>query len=340
VRVAEPVRVTRPARGDIVTIALAGDFAPADQAMPLIAEHGYHYPYQATAEILRSADVAFANLEAPVTESRARMWQIKDYYYRVEPTALEAWQWMGLDLINLANNHIFDYRARGVHDTVRHLDGAGLAHIGAGADESAARRAVIFDVGGTRIGFLGYLEDQVGWNLYLRTYAVGGRAGAAMLTERDVAEDVRRLRPLCDVLLVSVHWGDNYAPVTAAQRRWGRRLIDLGVDVVVGHHPHDVQAVERRGPGVILYSLGNYAWGAPGYPHLRIGFIARVGISARRMRFVELQPIATQNRLVAFQPRVITPDEVEWLDPFLRATRALGTAVELNGTVVKIPLPE
>jgi len=348
VPLAEPVVIERtPGSPDIITLALAGDFAPADKALALIETQGYRFPYLGTAEIMRSADIAFANLEAPVTEARARLPRSKDWFYRVEPQATDAWSWLGLDLINLANNHILDYRAVGVTDTVRHLDAAGLPHIGAGADERAARRPVIFDVGGTRIGFLGYLQDKVGYNLYLGLYAVGGRAGAAKLTERDISEDVRRLRPLCDVLLVSVHWGENYAPVDANQERWGRRLLELGVDVVIGHHSHDVQAAEvSRGGGVILYSLGNYAWGAPGHYHMRIGFIARLGVTPRRgeqparLKFVELLPIVTQNRIVNFQPRLLHPEEVEWLDPFLEATRARGTRVDVAGTMVKLQLPE
>jgi poly-gamma-glutamate capsule biosynthesis protein CapA/YwtB (metallophosphatase superfamily) len=346
VALAPPLVIERPRKEAVITLALAGDFAPADAAMSFIAREGYHYPYLATADVLRSADVSFANLESPVTESHQRLGRKKDYFYRVEPVATEAWTWMGLDLVSLANNHVYDYRARGVVDTVSHLDAAGIAHVGAGADETAARRPVIFDIGGTRVGFLGYLEDKVGYNLYLDTFAVGGRPGVAKLDRRDVAEDVRRLRPLCDVLLVSVHWGENYKPVNEVQARWGPWLLGLGVDIVVGHHPHDVQAVETRGRGVILYSLGNYAWGAPGFPHIRIGFIARVGIEPRvgdrpgRVKFVELLPIAVQNRMVSYQPRPIGLDEVEWLDPFLAATRARGTHVEVDGTVVKLPLPE
>jgi hypothetical protein len=345
VPLAEPLVVQRPATTEEVTIVLGGDFAPTDAAMPAIREHGYRYPYEATADILRSADVAFANLEAPVTESDEPFPLFKKYIYKVDPVATATWQWLGLDLVSLANNHTDDYRTRGLLDTVRFLDAAEIAHVGAGADETAARRPVIFDVGGTRIGFLAYLEDRAVYGLYFRSYAVGGRAGCARFVRADVARDVRRLRPLVDVLIVSVHWGENYAGVTPEQEEEGRWLVGLGVDVVAGHHPHDVQPVETRGRSILFYSLGNYAWGTPGHGELRVGFLARLHVSpwrgqeGGRIERVELVPLATQNSIVQFQPRPLRADETAWLEPFLAGSRAYGTAVTLEGTTLRVTLP-
>jgi poly-gamma-glutamate synthesis protein (capsule biosynthesis protein) len=347
VPLAAPVVVTRPApAGDgEITVVLGGDFAPTDAASHLIEQHGWRYPYEATADLLQGADVAFANLEAPVTDSHDAFPLYKKYIYKVAPAALPAWQWLGLDVVSLAKNHVNDYRDRGVVDTVRHLDAAGIAHVGAGADETAARRPVIVDVGGTRIGFLAYLEESVEYNLYQRSYAVGDRVGAAKLDGRDLAEDVARLRPLVDVLVVSVHWGENYQPVTGEQEALARRMAALGVDVVAGHHPHDVQPVEIVGGTVVLYSLGNYAWGAPGRASLRIGLLARVRITPRhgdipgRVAAVELVPIVTQNRIVRFQPRRLAAGEEGFLAPFLAGTRARGIQAAWDGEVVRVSVP-
>jgi poly-gamma-glutamate synthesis protein (capsule biosynthesis protein) len=344
----DPLVITRPApAGRDVTIVLGGDFAPTDAAMPKITALGYRYPYQATAPILQQADVAFANLEAPVTDATRTLTVWKKYIYKVAPAATPAWQWLGLDVVSIANNHVGDYRARGVRDTIANLDAAGIAHVGAGASESDARRPVIVDVGGTRIGFLGYLEDRAQYRLYERSFAVGDRVGCAKANRADLAEDVRRLRPLVDVLVVSIHWGDNYQPVTSEQRELARYLASLGVDVVAGHHPHDVQPVEIIGHTVVVYSLGNYAWGAPGHAELRIGFLARVHVTPRagdvpgHVASVELVPIVTQNAIVDFQPRTLRPDESEWLDPFLRGTRAWGLDATVDGETgtIDIPLP-
>ncbi len=327
-----------------VTVVLGGDFAPTDVSLQVIRRRGYRYPYLRTARILRGADVSFLNLESPVTTSSDQFPLYKKYLYRVHPRAIEAWQWLGLDLVSLANNHMVDYRNRGLTDTVRHLDRASIAHVGAGKNETAARRPVIFEVGSTRIGFLAYLESRIFWNLYLRTYAVGDRVGCARFERSDVARDIKRLRPLVDVLIVSVHWGDNYVGISDAQKSAGRWLTSLGVDVVAGHHSHDVQGVEVRGRRVILYSLGNYAWGTPGRRHMRIGLLARLRIAPRkgktpgRLRGVELLPIVTQNRIVRFQPRRLRLRELGWLDKLLKPSRSLGTQLRVEGTTVHVDL--
>jgi hypothetical protein len=335
---------TAPEPGQDVTVVIGGDFAPTDAAMPFVRRHGWRYPYLGTAAILRDADVSFLNLEAPVTADAPELPRYTTYKYRVWPAALEAWTFMGLDLVNLANNHMKDRSDAGLKDTLRHLDDAGIAHVGAGLDETAARRPVIADVGGTRIGFLGYLEDDLFNNLYLRAFAVGQRIGCARYGRKDVAEDVRRLRPLVDVLVVSVHWGKNYAGTTRFQRREGRWLLAQGVDVVAGHHAHDVQPVEVHGRRVILYSVGNYAWGGIGRGHLRVGLLARLRITPRqgsrpaRLGAVELLPIATQNRIVHFQPRPLRTGERRWLDPLIEGSRALGTELRWNEGLLNVRL--
>lgn len=340
-----PPRIERrEPSGPLVTVVLGGDFAPTDAAMPIIRARGYRYPYLATAEIFRDADIAFANLESPVTESDAPFWPWKDYIYRVEPAAIEAWQWLGLDLVSLANNHIIDYRERGIHDTLEHLRVARLAQVGAGRTEAEARRAVVFDVGGTKIGFLAYLEHRAAFDLYLDTFAVGGDPGCAQLNVADLEQDVRRLRPEVDVLVVSVHWGDNYAPVTATQIEYAHRLAALNVDIVAGHHPHIAHPVEIIDRTIVFYSLGNYAWGTPGSNALQFGLIARLGVTPRRgarrgaVSSVELLPIATQNRMIDFQPRPLRSDEMAWLDPLIADSAARGAELHRQGNTLRLRL--
>ena len=344
VRVPAPRVVHRPLHGETIEVVAGGDFAPADAALRPIRRHGYHYPYQATASLFQRADIAFANLEAPVTAATEPFPLPKIWLYRVDPHATSAFRWLGLDLVSSANNHVVDYRDRGVLDTVRHLRAAGIEPLGAGRSEAEARAGVVVDVGGTRIGWLGYLEDAFEYNLYLRTFAVGGRVGCARLEPSDVREDVRRMRRHADLVIVSVHWGDNYLAVTDQQRRDARMLADAGVDIVIGHHSHDAQHVQKIGRTLVLYSLGNYAWGAIGNEALRVGLLARLTIAPRRgeraahLVAAELVPIVTQNRIVNYQPRPVRPREMKWLDPMIAESRAAGVPLEVAGTRIRIPV--
>jgi poly-gamma-glutamate synthesis protein (capsule biosynthesis protein) len=327
-----PPRIAVRTSGDarVVRLVFGGDFAPVDAAMSIIRQAGYRYPYLGTDALIRGADIAFLNLEAPVTESTLPVGFWKKYMYRVEPAAAETWRWLGLDIVSIANNHVLDYRQKGLLDTLAALDQAGIEHVGAGRDAAAARRPVVFEIGETRIGFLGYLENQASFCLYEGLFASQHGPGCAKLTRQDVAEDVRRLRAQVDVLIVSVHWGENYSGITAGQREYARVLLDLGVDAVIGHHPHNEQAMLVRGRSIVFYSLGNYAWGAPGHDDLRIGLLARLLVEPRsgtrgaRVVGAEVFPIVTQNRLVQYRPRRLTRSEHAWLEPFVSASRDAG----------------
>jgi poly-gamma-glutamate synthesis protein (capsule biosynthesis protein) len=144
-----------------------------------------------------------------------------------------------------------------------------------------------------------------------------------------------------------MHFGANYAPITAFQEDQARWLVRLGVDVVAGHHPHDVQALEVRGRRVIFYSLGNYAWGAPGREMLRVGLLARLHLTPRigrrpsRLVSVDLLPVVTQNRFVRFQPRRIRSTETGWLGSVLAESRRRGAQIiaDEGGTAFRVVLP-
>jgi poly-gamma-glutamate synthesis protein (capsule biosynthesis protein) len=337
VALGDPIVVGRaPADPREVTIVLGGDFAPTDAAMPFIRKYGYTYPYAATGGLLQRADIAFANLESPVTARDAPEYRFETYVYRTEPAAVSAFQWLGLDVVSVANNHALDQGVPGLLDTLRALDGGGIFHVGAGSSETEARRPVIFDIGGTKVGFIGYLENQLVFNLYFHDFAVGDRAGCAQLNAEDIAEDIGRLRPLVDLLIVSVHWGENYAPITRSQQELGRYIIEHGADVVAGHHPHVEQAIERHENGIIFYSLGNYAWGAPGHDDLRLGLLGRLHLVPRsddrpvRLSRVEVIPLLTQNRIVQIQPRPLTRDETGLLTSWVQASSERGARLEVH----------
>jgi len=168
----------------------------------------------------------------------------------------------GFDLIATATNHSLDQGWDGLIATAAALDAAGLAH--AGSYRSAAERGtpLVLDVGGVKVAFLAYTEWLNGLPLPTdRPYAVG-------LLERDqVRDDVRRARAAgAELVVAQVHWGSEYMrQPSRPQREAARMLLEEGVDVIVGSHPHVVQPIVRltvdRGgrpfSGYVAYSLGN-----------------------------------------------------------------------------------
>ena len=278
------------------------------------------FPFGSTIDLVRDADVAVANVEAPVTDRGTRFPVYKDYVYRSPAAFAPALAAAGFDVAQLANNHALDYGRDGLADTVEQLRAAGIVAIGAGRDAAEARRGVVVDVGGLRVGLLAYCERQLLWDVYVGQFARAHRAGVAMAAMPDLARDVARLRARADLVIVSFHVGDNYAPPTAAALAWGRRAIDAGADLVVDHHPHVAHPVALHRGRAILLSIGNYAFGTvgrfdePGGERSAVGLLARA--HARRcpaggaaIDRLELLPLAVQNERVHFRPEPLAGAE-------------------------------
>jgi poly-gamma-glutamate synthesis protein (capsule biosynthesis protein) len=315
-------------------IIFGGDTAPTDAASPYLRRFGYEYPFSATVHLMREADLALVNLEAPVTTRTETFPLYKTYLYKVDPRALQAMVWAGIDAVSLANNHVMDYGQAGLNDTLRHLRAAEIVAVGAGEDGGSARRGVVWRIRGTRVGVLSYMEDSFMHSLYVRSFAWGSRPGVARLEAGDIEDDLRRMRGRADVVVVVVHWGRNYTGVTLLQRLYGRMMIDYGADAVVGHHPHIHHPVGVYRGRPILYSLGNYAFGTPGRSTFRYGMLARFRLEDRRLRRVELIPLVVQNRSIRFKPeRATGVDANKMLTQLARDSASMGARITVRGGV-------
>ncbi|MBM4370129.1 MAG: CapA family protein [Deltaproteobacteria bacterium] len=200
-------------------------------------------------------DINFCNLETVVTDRNDLPVTDKTYNFRTHPNAVKVLLKAGFNLFSTANNHVGDYGAEGITETRKWLDAIGrkgrLHHAGAGRDEAEAATPAIFTVKGVRVAFAA---------VSIGVRATKSRAGVISTHSPDPA--LKALRDAkADLRILSMHAGTERALVPVAyQKTLARRAIsDFGVDVVIGHHPHVVQGIERYGNGLIFYSLGNFA---------------------------------------------------------------------------------
>jgi poly-gamma-glutamate capsule biosynthesis protein CapA/YwtB (metallophosphatase superfamily) len=333
----QPVELQRqPFVAGEATLLFAGDTAEIDAALPTLEKKGFEYPFSLTVDLLRDADLAVANLEAPITDGGDRIGVYTHYVYRAPSKSAAALAWAGFDLVTMANNHVVDYGASGIADSAKHLRAAGVEVVGAGKGDGEARRGAIVTIGDLRVGIVAYCEDQLFFHVWMNLFAKRGHAGAAMLSERNLSDDVARLRPKVDVLIVALHAGYNYTPPRGATRSWAERAIDLGADAVVVHHPHIAHPVALYKGRPILLSIGNFAFGTPGHPMLDYGWLALFHAADKRLDRVELVPLEVQNARVEFRPRPLDGDErdraisklIEASQPFgARLHEARGRAI-------------
>jgi hypothetical protein len=208
----------------------------------------------AVRDLIRSADLALANLEGPTPARHS--FHATGTVFTGDPALVAGLARAGFDVLSLANNHAGDAGGTGIFQTVRALDRIGIAHAGAGRNLVLARRPAIVDVRGVRIAVLAYDTIAPG------RAATAGRPGTARLTAKAVRADVAAARAAgADVVIVFPHWGVEYTRTpSASQRRLAHAAIDAGADLVIGNHPHWVQAMEVYRGRPIWYALGNFTF--------------------------------------------------------------------------------
>ncbi|MEX2502722.1 MAG: CapA family protein [Trueperaceae bacterium] len=244
-----------------VTLIAGGDVMLDRTIGEGIAREGNGYPFAFVADLLRAPDLAFVNLELPLTE-RGDPVQ-KNFVFRGTPVSAGSLGDAGIDIVSLANNHAMDYGFVGLQDTWTALDAVSVAHVGTGENVTNARTARVLEVDGLRIAFLAYANTPVegtGWDL-ADYQATADTPGIAWLTPEAVTEDVTAAKARADVVVVSMHTGFEYTDTpNALQVASAHAAIDAGASLVLGSHPHVLQGIETYNGGLVIYSLGNFVF--------------------------------------------------------------------------------
>ena len=285
-----------PTRTDIrpVTLTSVGDINLGDGPGAVMAARGPRWPWVDVAPLLRAADIAFGNLECAVSNRGAPV--PKQYNFRGRPSWLRTLRrFAGLDVVNLANNHVGDYGKAATADTVRHVRDAGLVGVGAGFDATGARRPRVVERLGLRVAFVGFSD------IGPYTFAAGPRTpGTRLASPQSVVADVRAARRRGDVVVATFHWGDERSGrPTPRQIALARAALGAGAHAVIGAHPHVLQPIVRPSRHrVVAYSLGNFVWAAGSPATARTGLL-KLKLSTRGVEGVVFTPA----RIVGTRPR-------------------------------------
>jgi len=214
---------------------------------------GSGYFFSGVKKILSEDDLTIANLEGTLTEASEKPDKSAQgnqaFFFKGNPTYTEILKEGSIEAVNLANNHSMDYLAKGFMDTEVTLDHAGIASF-------VSDKIAVYEKSGVKIGLIGVntlgpLEEGVNLDK-LRS---------------DLQNTIRALKQETSLIIVSFHWGTENSPtVTAGQRELGRFAVDMGADLVLGHHPHIIQPSELYQDKWIVYSLGNFVFGGNSNP--------------------------------------------------------------------------
>jgi poly-gamma-glutamate capsule biosynthesis protein CapA/YwtB (metallophosphatase superfamily) len=298
--------------------------------------------------------IAFCNCEWPLT-TKGTPWAGKaGRVVRSSPDKLPMYTFPGFNVVTLANNHIMNFGAEGLMETIEVLDSAGIAHCGAGKNLAEAHKPAIVEWNGTKIAFLGYscvftagfearanragmavVRTDVTYRAPSRMHEVPGLPMTTKTSPRadDAAmmvDDIKKAAKKADAVVATFHWGisGGYQHLVGYQKELAHMCIDAGADLVVGHHPHTIQPVEVYKDKVIAYSLSHCGFDMESDSHSDESLLVEVPLTKSGFGRPLVKPVGN----AVHRPELMTFDQgrscMEWV---ARMSQPLGTSWKVKG---------
>jgi poly-gamma-glutamate synthesis protein (capsule biosynthesis protein) len=288
----------------VVHLAAVGDIMLDRDLGEILQQGDLAYPFANVADLLSAADVTVGNFESALGDVGQPA--AKRYTFQSPPQAAESLALAGFDVLSLANNHALDYGPEALFQSIKLLEAQGIATIGGGADNAAARMPHLRKVNGLTLAFLAYVDvplessnfDAVDWT------ATDTTPGLAWAIPEQMQADVAAARRQADLVIVVLHSGFEFQAVPSSpQMAAARTAIDAGADLVIGHHAHVLQGIEFYNGGAIVYGLGDFAFVSDGVKETAI---LNVWLDSDGVRQLEVVPVILDQ---TGQPRLATAEE-------------------------------
>jgi len=242
-------------------LAVVGDCMLGRLVNDALEHEAPEYPWGDTLPILLGADARICNLECVISD-RGEPWSVypKVFHFRSAAKNVAVLAAARMNAVSLANNHALDYGYDALEEMLDILSRSGIAWSGAGRNLAEASRVATTDIGGRKLGFLAFTDNEPGWQ------AASGLGGVFHVPvdlrdsrAKNLLEVVRRHKDAVDILIVSAHWGSNWGYEPPREHvALGHALVEAGADLVFGHSCHVFRGIELYRGRPILYGAGNF----------------------------------------------------------------------------------
>ena len=234
-----------------VEIIFAGDTMLGRSVMGASLDNNdFLYAFRNVSDFLKDADITFLNLENPIVKNCQR--HVGGFKFCTTYEIANGLNFAGVDVVSLANNHSGNYGNDGFEETKKYLEESGIKSVGYNNLE-------IIKKNGIKFGFLGF------------NYTFSNQS-----LEKDL-KLISDSNSLVDVLIVTVHWGEEYKEVANDfQKTTAKKMVESGADVIIGHHPHWVQNYEEINGKPVYYSLGNFIFDQVWSEETKKGLVVKV----------------------------------------------------------------
>ena len=226
---------------EVKTVLLVGDIMLDRGVEDLIKQNSIYYPFQKISHFLRGIDIVFGNLEGPGVNNPPEF-PNDSLKFAFNSKVIKGASWCNFNLFSLANNHSLDMGKKGLEETKEWL-----------------KKYRINFVGDLLCGNSDNLNSAFfGDNI---TFLAFNQIFPFIVKEEKIIKTVKTVKSSNpdNFLIVSLHWGEEYKLINSpAQQKLAYQIIEAGADLIIGHHPHVVQNIEKYQGKFIFYSLGNF----------------------------------------------------------------------------------
>lgn len=246
---------------DEITLSFVGDVSLADNwyIAPKYDERRkkvYGILSESVIDIMTTSDIMVANSEFTVSDRGSKM-PNKYYTFRASPQRLSIYEEMGVDLVTLANNHVYDFGQVAFYDMLDALDEYNMPYIGAGRNIEEAKRPYYFIINGYKIAFVNATRAE---KYILTPEATETDGGVLRCYDPTLfANTIKEAKSQSDYVVALVHWGkEDSHNLENVQVETSRTYIDAGADIIIGTHAHVLQGIEYYKDKPIIYNLGDF----------------------------------------------------------------------------------
>lgn len=237
-------------------IAFLGDLAANDAILTRLERGEESHIAHAVKSVTDDCELVIANLEGCWDKDglAAPAGGPDKIHVRTGPHVVGLLKQLNVSIVSAANNHSFDFGFDGYAPLREEMEAQGIRSVGGGSNLAEAAEPLVLQQGETRIGVLAYADPDCGAVL-----AGTDTPGANPFDPNRAAAEIRDLKKSCEVVVVSIHWGEERICLPSPKlRTWAAVLAKAGADIVAGHHPHVLQGYEKIHDSHIFYSLGNF----------------------------------------------------------------------------------
>jgi len=284
-----------------ITVITGGDVSMGRQTGQKILAGEIDYPFAKIADTLKSANITFVNLESQLIDLGGETQSpTSEYRFAGPPEGAQSLANTGINIVSVANNHMWDYGKNGLESTLAALDAMNVKYVGANMDTEKVFEPVITEMKGKKIAWLAMTNLLNGYENSGASKYIAFQDGAKLI------EEIQAVKDSVDWVFVSIHSGTEYAEKPSeAMVKITHDLIDAGADAIIAHHPHVPQKIEIYNEKPIFYSFGNFAFWQPFSFWTENSFLAKLKLTEPHKVEYEIIPVKA-----GWQPELLTDEKM------------------------------